>query len=520
MFQWPDDGHDNDSDSDELGEQSMSIILPTLCAWCVLQGRGAMTEDTLRCDEAIKTVKNNKCCIGKLIADHKDWNLELLQQEITFLVAHGANPQYKNDKGRSPLHECALHDSIVGMKALMTMDMKNLSSKNMLDTMLQDASVAHNYDHVCEDEQQDKIEELEENIDLLETTNLGLTIIHLASMKGHSKLLNEIVKHMSKSLNILEKDNHHENHENETILTTPAHHVLPADLFDLPDQLGFTPAMYAAEKGHVNCLKILFYALWCDDKKHRIRSSFELIHPRPHQRSLTHYASMNGRVNVLKCLHSIHCCYHLHQDVECYYPIDLAKKFNRLGCVAYLMSSCPHPFVNNNACCGICDTFLKFKNGPEYCPLPGHRNLTLADAVLDNFYQMHVDSQKKMGGGIIDRRIDDYNLWYKLSNIGTNYSNDVRTDSIEVEDFSNATCSVLKFIGIEKNKLNVTLMDAVESCSNYLGKNDHLDSLNSSQFHAFLATLPVIQNLSPSHQQYVYRRHKRRGGGEIEPTVL
>ena len=106
----------------------------------------------------------------------------------------------------------------------------------------------------CVEDSDIKIEELEENIDLLETTNLGLTIIHLASMKGHSKLLNEIVKHMSKSLNILEKDNHH---ENETILTTPAHHVLPADLFDLPDQLGFTPAMYAAEKGHVNCLKIL-----------------------------------------------------------------------------------------------------------------------------------------------------------------------------------------------------------------------------------------------------------------------
>ena len=48
---WPSDDHIESSD-DELGEQSMSIILPTLCAWCVLQGRGALQEDTVRCDEA------------------------------------------------------------------------------------------------------------------------------------------------------------------------------------------------------------------------------------------------------------------------------------------------------------------------------------------------------------------------------------------------------------------------------------------------------------------------------------
>jgi len=562
MSVWPSDDHLENSD-DELGEQSMSIILPTLCAWCVLQGRGALQEDMVRCDEACKIVASDPHCIGSIITDHKDWHVELLQEEITFLIAHGADPQHRSSTtGRLALHECAIHGSIRGMQALMTMDLTNLSGDNMLDAMLEDASVAHSYDRgdTAKQQDHDRKQANEKSIDLLETTNLGCSIVHLAAMKGHAQLLQEIVNHMSANLQE-EKEGEEENWESlenddgemyyynpdtgesvwnkptvsttstndSSTSTTPSDLVSPVDLFDAADRLGYTPASYAAEKGHVNCLKILFSAL-CKTKKNRHVCSFELNRTdMPHSRTLAHYAAMNGRVNVLMYLHQISACHHLHQDIECYYPVDIAKKFNRLGCVAYLTATCPHPFLNNSCCCGVCDTFLQLDNGPVYCPMPGHRNIAISDAIMDEMVQQHHFEQQS---SYYQKKNEDhllwrYHLWKENSNVGTNYPNSIRTDFVEIEDFTKAACHVLKYIGLTNSKLKMAQSDCVESCCQWIKKHDHLDSISCNQFHTFIRSLPAVQHLNREHQKYVCRgagvKRKKKdqdgkeevGGGEL-----
>ena len=515
MLDWPSDDHlvDN-SDDDELGEQSMSIILPTLCAWCVLQGRGAMTEDTFRCDQATQSVKQNQHCIGKLIADHPDWIVHLLTEEITFLVAHGGDPQHTDAlTGRSPLHECAVHGSIVGMKALMEMDMKNLSGDNMLDSMLEEASVAQHYDRGNEAKELDhaRREKNEQSLDLMATTNLGLTIFHLAAMKGHSILLERMVNHMSKDFELEHTvswtKQHNEDGETyyynettgETSWDVAVFHKesvsVVVNAFDAPDHLGFTPTMYAAEKGHVACLKVLFQAL-CSTKNRRQSSSFELQVARPHSRTLSHYAAMNGRVNVLLYLFSVNACHHFHQDIECRSPIDIAKTFNRLGCVAFLTATCPHPFLHHSSsCCGVCATFVSVKNGPVYCPIPGHRNLTICDSVMDTLSQRTNKSNYDTG----------YELWVKRSDVGVNYKDAVRTEAIEIEELKEAACSVIRCLGLEKEKLKVALSDCVESCALFCKTHDDLDSISCPTFHTIVSHLPVVQHLSGLHRSYICR---------------
>ena len=94
---------------------------------------------------------------------------------------------------------------------------------------------------------------------------------------------------------------------------------------------------------------------------------------------------MNGRVSVLRFLRDVGCLYHASQDGECLAPIDLALKFNCLGAQAFLMATCDHPFVDRDSHCGVCKTFVHREGGPLFSPIPGFYNMTICDAILDNY---------------------------------------------------------------------------------------------------------------------------------------
>ena len=532
---WPvDDGLD--SEDDELGGGSMSIVFPSICHWCVLQGRGASDDDVTRCETWTRTTNEKPGCIGALIAEKSQgWSLEEMRDEMRFLIAHGADPQYKSSlTGRTPLHECARHGSVLGIKALMTLSMKGLSSDSMLDEQMEEQAAAHGYDRGSNVRAQDRVTKLqnEQGIDLFATTSLGLTVIHLGAMRGHANILLSIADYLREN---------------------PSEGPIPATLFDAKDCLGFTAAMYAAEKGFVSCLQVLHDVLCVDscvnsnsngekknkklesegmlvelgeeeeekeekeekekkeqkeqkEQKGRLvnLSSFHLIMARPHQRSLTHYAALNNRVNVLLYLHEIGCCHHVHQDIECRCPIDLAKEFNLLGAVAFLQSTCPHPYMDNNSHCGICGTFARVDDGPRYSPMPGHRNLTICDAIIDEYAENKKNTKKTKQKSSVESK-KGYILWLECSNLGVNYSNSMRSAELEVEELANAASDVLRHIGLEKEKMTTAIGDCVETCRVWREENDDLDSVTYARFHHLIRSLPAVQALSVNHRRYVCR---------------
>ena len=479
---WPSDAHLNNdsSDDEELGGGSMSIVFPTICHWCVLQGRGAREEDTQECADWMYTASGNQNCIGKLIANHTDWTVDQLREEIKFLVAHGADPAYTDSlTGRSALHECARCGSVVGIKALMTLSLKGLSANDMLDNQLDQQAIAHGYLR-SDDADKDRATKLknEQNIDLFALTNLGLTVVHLASMRGHSNVLNAIVEYL--------EDN-------------PFEGPSPFTLFDAPDTLGFTPSMYATERGHLYALKVLHRVL-CSTEENKDLSSFERTVARPHARILAHYAALHDRVNILQYLDEVGAC-HLHQDLECRYPIDLAKEFDRIGACVFLIGCCAHPYVDNNSHCGICKNFVLVDGGPIYSPIPGHRNLTLCDCIQDWCFMKR--NQKKTNA---DTKQVGYKLWFEASDIGTTYPDDVRSDDIEIEELTLAAQEVLRHIGLEKEHLDIALNDCVETCQQFQQDNDDLDSVTAKRFHRLIGSLPCVQALSDGHRRCICRQ--------------
>ena len=480
--QWPtSDNLSSSDDEDEMGGGSMSIVYPTICNWCVLQGRGAAAEDQLQCAEWLRTTAHNPKCISQVIFNHQDWTVHQLREEMKFLIAHGADPSYTDPlTGRSPLHYSAHHGSVTGIRALMTLQMKGLSSDDMLDEQLDEQAMAHGYDR-SEDAEKDKETKLanEQNIDLFATTKLGLTVIHLAAMRGHANVLTAVI---------------------EYLLENPSEGPRPFVLFDAPDMCGFTPSMYAAEKGKVEVMKVLRNVV-CDTKDNQSLSSFERNVARPHHRLLIHYAALHNRVNIIQYLEKVNAC-HLHQDIECRYPIDLAKTFNRLGAVVALTAFCKHPYLDNNSHCGICNTFVVTKDGPSFSPIPGHRNIYLCDAIQDMFSNRNLKTNKKQQ--------TEYHLWEEISDIGINYPNEVRSSDFEIEELLEAVQEVVKHIGLEKDHLKRSLNDCVEICRQFKIDHDDLDSVNVIRFHRLIGSLPEIKALDKRHIHCICRPYMSR----------
>jgi ankyrin repeat protein len=506
----------------------MALVFPSICHWCVRQGRGAADDDVTCGENWTRTTTDNPSCIGALIAEKTgQYSLEKMRDEMRFLIAHGADPQYKSPMtGRNALHECARHGSVLGIKALMTLSMKGLSADSMLDEQLDEQASAHGYDRGSEERAQDRETKLqnEQGIDLFAKTSLGLTVVHLAAMRGHANILTSIADYL---------------------IENPSQGPIPATLFDAEDCLGFTASMYAAEKGFVNCLQVLHEVLCVDNEKNHTLlengfeevesvetkteaietiepveavaysrkkktsdkmmqedlSSFHLIMARPHQRSLTHYAALNNRVNVLLYLREIGLCHYVHQDIECRTSVDLAKQFNRLGAVAFLQGTCPHPYTDNNSHCGVCGTFKRVDDGPRYSPLPGHRNLTICDAIIDEYGFKRKNVKRKKNS--VPKT--GYVLWLECSNLGINHTNSTRSEELEVEELASAASDVLKHIGLEKENRARAIGDCVDTCRLWREDNDTLDSITDARFHQLVGSLPAVQALSDDHRRYVCR---------------
>lgn len=159
----------------------------------------------------------------------------------------------------------------------------------------------------------------------------GVTPMHYACAKGHLNILKMCASHFRavfKQIMVLE-DKYH----------------------------GSTPVMWAAERGHTECVKFVQQIL---GREHLLRHD-------TYRRTATHYAALRGCVPLLNFLIKNKSSTLDLEDKECLYPIDLARKNGHSSAVKVLEDHCPHPYLEEDIFCGVCKVEKSdFTPGKEY----------------------------------------------------------------------------------------------------------------------------------------------------------
>jgi ankyrin repeat protein len=121
-------------------------------------------------------------------------------------------------------------------------------------------------------------------------------------------------------------------------------------LVEMPDgMLKSTPVMWAAERGHVNCVKYIFDTF----------GKGALLRTDSYRRGATHYAALRGAIDTLKYLDEVGCCMYTFEDNEGFTPLDLARTYKRTEALQFLEKKCPHPYLEEDVMCAVCKAPMK-----------------------------------------------------------------------------------------------------------------------------------------------------------------
>ena len=509
---WPDSP--SSASSEDIAERSSSILWGSICTWCVMQGFGARDSEVQRCQQLGQAVKRDEACIARLCREQTEWEVDQLREEIGMLIAHGADINAMTKAGRTALHEGAKAGNANAVKACLSVSLEGLSAEDMLDLELEAQSKEAKADFARKQQN-----ELGMRIDG-STNLLKLNCAHLAAMRGHVDVLKVL----------------------EEMDDLRSASVPKACLFDREDVYHFTPAMYAAEAGNVTALHEIYKSLTRRFGDRSPSSGKYLMHltsfsnsslerAPPRLRNLSHYAAMNGRVNVLRFLDSIGCLYHVNQDGECLTPIDLAIKFERVGAQAFLKATCKHPFLDNDSHCGVCKTFVRREGGPIFSPISGFYNMTVCDAILDAYLderrlkdeerqrrrRLALEARAKKKKGAVEANGAGNASEDTLASSARPLSSaaavtaapapavPIRRREIEIEDVVKLVQKVVTELGIDGEwEQNEAKSEARDAVAKFRQENDDLDAINAPTFHKIVCGLACVSNtLDDDHLGYV-----------------